>query len=66
VGEERVAGAGNGGRLGPTERFANGRKVASYLGLIPSERSSGGHDYEEFVRRGAHAGMPGDVALVQR
>lgn len=28
--------------LGPVERFANGRKVASYLGLIPSEDSSGG------------------------
>jgi transposase len=28
--------------LGPAERFANGRKVASYLGLIPSESSSGG------------------------
>jgi transposase len=28
--------------LGPVERFANGRKVASYGGLIPSEHSSGG------------------------
>ncbi len=28
--------------LGPVERFASGRKVASYLGLIPSEESSGG------------------------
>src|SRR6516162_6721984 len=28
--------------LGTAERFANGRKVASYLGLIPSENSSGG------------------------
>jgi transposase len=28
--------------LGPAERFANGRKVGSYLGLIPRERSSGG------------------------
>jgi transposase len=118
--------------LGPVERFAHGRKVASYLGLIPSEHSSGGRqhfghltkqgnrllrfllveaaqsacrwdpelkqdykrlafrhgwakarvavarklairlyirlrdeiDYDEFVRRGKHAGMPGQVALV--
>ena len=28
--------------LGPAERFANGRKLGSYLGLIPSEHSSGG------------------------
>jgi len=28
--------------LGPAERFENGRKVGSYLGLIPSEHSSGG------------------------
>ena len=28
--------------LGPAERFACGRKVGSYLGLIPSEHSSGG------------------------
>lgn len=28
--------------LGEAERFANGRKVASYLGLIPSEDSSAG------------------------
>jgi len=28
--------------LGPAERFANVRKVGSYLGLIPSEHSSGG------------------------
>jgi transposase len=28
--------------LGPAERFASGRKVASYFGLIPSESSSGG------------------------
>jgi transposase len=28
--------------LGPVERFANSRKVVSYLGLNPSERSSGG------------------------
>lgn len=28
--------------LGPAERFASGRKVGSYLGLIPSEYSSGG------------------------
>jgi len=28
--------------LGPVSRFANGRKVASYVGLIPSEHSSGG------------------------
>ncbi len=31
--------------LGPIERFANGKKVASYLGLIPSEYSSGGHQH---------------------
>ncbi|MGH9328505.1 MAG: IS110 family transposase, partial [Terriglobia bacterium] len=31
--------------LGPVERFANGRKVASYLGLIPSEHSSGGRQH---------------------
>ncbi len=29
--------------LGDPERFSCGRKVASYLGLIPSEKSSGGH-----------------------
>ena len=28
--------------LGPAERFENARKVGSYLGLIPSEHSSGG------------------------
>lgn len=28
--------------LGPVERFANSRKVVSYLGLNPSEHSSGG------------------------
>jgi transposase len=28
--------------LGPAERFGNARQVASYLGLIPSEHSSGG------------------------
>ncbi|MGH9437215.1 MAG: transposase [Terriglobia bacterium] len=27
------------------ERFANGRKVASYVGLIPSEHSSGGRQH---------------------
>lgn len=31
--------------LGPVERFANGKKVASYLGLIPSEYSSGGRQH---------------------
>jgi transposase len=30
-------------RLGPVERFPNSRKVVSYLGLNPSEHSSGGH-----------------------
>lgn len=29
--------------LGPVERFANSRQVVSYLGLNPSEHSSGGH-----------------------
>lgn len=29
--------------LGPVERFPNSRKVVSYLGLNPSEHSSGGH-----------------------
>ena len=29
--------------LGPVERFANSRKVVSYLGLNPREGSSGGH-----------------------
>ncbi len=28
--------------LGPVDRFARGKQVASYLGLIPKERSSGG------------------------
>jgi transposase len=28
--------------LGPAERFASGKQVGSYLGLIPSEESSGG------------------------
>ncbi len=31
--------------LGPAERFAEGRKVASYLGLIPSEHSSSGRQH---------------------
>ena len=31
--------------LGPVQRFASGRKVASYLGLIPSEHSSGGRQH---------------------
>lgn len=31
--------------LGPAERFANGRKVASYIGLIPGEYSSGGRQH---------------------
>jgi len=118
--------------LGPVERFPDARHVTSYVGLIPQEESSGGHqrfghltkqgnrllrfllveaaqtasrfdpglrrgyrrlafrkghalakvavarkllirlyimlrdeiDYAEFVRRGSHAGMLGDVALV--
>jgi transposase len=118
--------------LGPVERFPDGRHVTSYVGLIPQEDSSGGHqrfgrlakqgnrllrfllveaaqtasrfdpglrrtyrrlafrkgaasakvavarklairlfimlrdriDYAEFCRRGSHAGMLGDVALV--
>jgi transposase len=29
--------------IGPASRFARGKKVASYLGLNPSEHSSGGH-----------------------
>jgi transposase len=29
--------------MGPASRFARGKKVASYLGLNPSENSSGGH-----------------------
>lgn len=29
--------------IGPVERFGCGKQVASYLGLIPSEYSSGGH-----------------------
>jgi transposase len=29
--------------LGPVERFPNSRKLVSYLGLNPSEHSSGGH-----------------------
>jgi transposase len=29
--------------LGPVERFASAKKVASYVGLIPAERSSGPH-----------------------
>jgi transposase len=28
--------------LGPVERFQNGKQVASYVGLIPAETSSGG------------------------
>ena len=28
--------------MGPAERFQRGKQVASYLGLIPSEHSSGG------------------------
>lgn len=31
--------------MGPVSRFARGKQVASYLGLNPSERSSGGHTY---------------------
>lgn len=29
--------------VGPVERFPNSRKLVSYLGLNPSEHSSGGH-----------------------
>ncbi len=29
--------------MGPAQRFQRGKQVASYLGLIPSEYSSGGH-----------------------
>ena len=29
--------------VGPVERFANSRKLVSYLGLNPGEDSSGGH-----------------------
>ena len=31
--------------MGPVSRFARGKKVVSYLGLNPKERSSGGHTY---------------------
>ena len=31
--------------IGPVSRFARGKKVVSYLGLNPKERSSGGHTY---------------------
>lgn len=31
--------------LGPVERFASGKKVASYVGLIPSEHTSGGRQH---------------------
>jgi len=31
--------------IGPVERFGCGKQVASYLGLIPSEHSSGGHQH---------------------
>ena len=31
--------------LGPAERFENGKKVASYVGLIPTESSSGGRQH---------------------
>jgi transposase len=31
--------------IGPVERFGCGKQVSSYLGLIPSEHSSGGHQH---------------------
>jgi transposase len=31
--------------IGPASRFARGKKVVSYLGLNPSEHSSGGHQH---------------------
>ena len=31
--------------LGPAQRFTNGRKVASCIGMIPSEYSSGGRQH---------------------
>src|SRR5256886_8515527 len=37
--------------LGPAERFASGRKVGSYFGLIPSEHSSGGREQVGDIRQ---------------
>src|SRR6185437_7249207 len=43
--------------IGPVERFRKSKQVVSYLGLNPSEHSSGGHqrlDYQRLkFRRGA-------------
>ena len=40
------------------QRFANSRKLSSYLGLIPSEHSSGGKqrllDYGPMIQSGSH------------
>jgi transposase len=37
--------------LGPVERFARGKQVASYLGLIPREHSSGGRQKLGAIRK---------------
>lgn len=43
--------------VGPVERFANSRKLVSYLGLNPSEDSSGGH------QRLGHISKQGNLML---
>jgi len=48
--------------LGPIERFPNSRKMVSYLGLNPSEDSSGGHQRLGAISRVenlcTHTGLP--------
>jgi transposase len=44
--------------MGPAERFGRGKQVASYLGLIPSEHSSGGRQ-----QRLGHIGKQGNPFL---
>jgi hypothetical protein len=47
-------------RGAPSAKVAVARKLAIRLFIILSDRI----DYEESCRRGSHAGMLGDVALV--
>src|ERR1700751_6062749 len=47
--------------LGDPLRFSDGKTLASYIGMIPSEHSSGGRQRLGAMRQkhgGAHAGMP--------
>lgn len=45
--------------LGPVERFPRGKQVASYLGLIPSEHSSGGRQRLGHISKQGNAFLRG-------